>query len=353
MNYIGSKHKLLNFIEASIGEVTGGSFVTLCDIFAGTGSVGRLYKSRGKSIVANDIQYYSYVLNRNYIGNHITLNFEGLNNTITELKNEQHNKNDTVCNYLDKIKGIKGFIFNNYCLGGSSDIPRMYYSDNNGMRCDAIRQQIEDWHINNLITENEYYFLLASLLESIDKVANTASVYGAFLKSLKKTAQKDMILQPANFFLNDNEHTVYNEDANSMIKKVKTDILYLDPPYNHRQYNANYHLLETIAKYDYPNISGKTGLRKEDNTKSLYCSKKDAFTALSHLIQNADAKYIFLSYNNEGILSIEEIKQLLSSRGEYGVFKKEYTRYKADVDGNRIYSANNTTEYLHYVKIKD
>ena len=101
-------------------------------------------------------------------------------------------KKDFICSYLSDIKGTKGFIYNNYCVGGTKnkDEERQYFSDENGMRCDAIRQEIEKWKTEKLISDNEYYFLITSLLESIDKYANTASVYGAFLKKLKKNCSK-------------------------------------------------------------------------------------------------------------------------------------------------------------------
>ncbi len=172
------------------------------------------------------------------------------------------------------------------------------------MRCDAIRQKIENWKEQNLISYDEYYFLIASLVESIDKYANTASVYGAFLKKLKKTAQNSLILKPAELIINDQDHEVFNEDINEVAGKVKGDILYLDPPYNHRQYATNYHILETIAKYDNPKIHGKTGLREYQNQKSLYCSRTQAKKAFNDLILKAKAKYIFLSYNNEGLMGL-------------------------------------------------
>jgi adenine-specific DNA-methyltransferase len=131
----------------------------------------------------------------------------------------------------------------------------MYFSDENAMKCDTIREQIEQWKEERKITEDEYYFLLACLLEAIDKVANTASVYGAFLKHLKKSAQKSLELQSVELFENDNEHKIFNEDINNLIQTTKHDVVYLDPPYNHRQYSGNYHILETIAKYDNPQIN--------------------------------------------------------------------------------------------------
>jgi len=113
----------------------------------------------------------------------------------------------------------------------------MYFSDENALKCDAIRSKIEEWKKEEKINENEYYFLLASILEATDKVANTASVYGAFLKKLKASALKPLLLKPADLFLNDHEHTIYNEDINKLIKTTSHDVVYLDPPYNHRQYS--------------------------------------------------------------------------------------------------------------------
>jgi adenine-specific DNA-methyltransferase len=343
MNYIGSKFSLLGFIEKSVDEITGGDYFIVCDLFAGTGAVGKHFKRKGKKIIANDIQNYSYVLNRHYIGNHHPLKFLGLENEIDELKTST-NKLKIVCEYLSKLKGVAGFIYQNYCLGGSGE--RQYFSDENGKLCDAVRARIDEWKKQNKITEDEYYFLLTSLLESIDKVANTTSVYGAYLKNLKKSAQKSLVIAPAELILNDNEHKVFNADANKIVIENKVDVLYLDPPYNARQYSSNYHLLETIAKNDNPEIHGKTGLRA-DNKKSQYCSKAQVKKAFADLVKNAKAKYIFLSYNNEGLLLLDEIKEIMSRRGKYGFFTQDYHRFKAD--NRRDYSTDKTIECLHYV----
>lgn len=355
MNYIGSKLSLLKFLEASINKIVDKNCDTFCDLFAGTGVVGSYFKKRGYKVVANDIQYYSYVLNRHYIGNHKELTFSRLTNEVSFLKDTAiERRKDAVCSYLSNLKGIKGFIYRNYCFGGTKDkkTPRRYFSDENGTRCDAIRRKIEDWKEQNLISSDEYYFLITSLLESIDKYANTASVYGAFLKKLKRTAQNNLILDPAELIINDHDHEVFNEDINEVAEKVSGDILYLDPPYNHRQYATNYHLLETIARYDNPKIHGKTGLRDYGEQKSLYCSRKQVKNAFKDLISKAKAKYIFLSYNNEGLMTLDDIEEIMSLRGKYGYFAKEYDRFKADKSISRNFKANKTTEYLHYVICK-
>ena len=355
MNYIGSKLTLLDFLEESINKVAGQGYSVFCDLFAGTGAVGLHFKKLGYQVYANDVQYYSYILNRHYIGNHKELIFKDLATELPALKQiDVKERKIYVCNYLNSIKGTKGFIFKNYCLGGTKRQlhNRQYFSDENGKRCDAIRGKIENWKNNKKITDDEYYFLLASLLESVDKQANTASVYGAFLKSLKLSAQRLFILKPAQLVINDQSHKVFNDDVNKLISKVKGDILYLDPPYNQRQYATNYHLLETIAKYDEPTIYGKTGLRNYESQKSLYCSRNKVKGAFKDLILKANVKYIFLSYNNEGLMTPEEIKDILSIRGKYGVFTRPYKRFRADTDQKKNYKNDKTMEYLHYVVCK-
>lgn len=300
------------------------------------------------------MQYYSYVLNKNYIGNHQDLHFAGLFGTIPDLIGQELvDRKQYVCEYLEKIPGKKGFIYKNYASGGTAqaEFERQYFSDENARKCDAIRQKIESWKKKKLITENEYYFLLASLLESIDKVANTASVYGAFLKKLKKSALKPLTLKPAEYFLNEQDHDVFNEDINTLITRTSHDVVYLDPPYNHRQYSGNYHILETIAKYDSPRLKGKTGMRDCSGQKSAYCSRNEVKNAYRDLISNIDARYIFLSYNDEGLMSLEDIKEIMSARGEYGIFTQSYQRFKADKSENRDFKKDSVTEYLHYVKV--
>ena len=334
MNYIGSKHKLSNFIKSTIYSVVGKdlSDKVFCDIFAGTGIIGRNFKNDVKQVISNDFEYYSYVLNKNYIENH------------REIKN----KNDYIYT-LNNLQLIDtGFIYQNYCLDSGSE--RQYFSDYNGKVIDTIRTKIEEWKNSKKIGDNLYYFLLASLLESADKVANTASVYGAFLKHLKNSAQKKLFLQTANFEINDNKHKVFNLDSNDLITEISGDILYLDPPYNARQYGSNYHLLNTIAKYDNFIPKGKTGLRNYQ--KSKYCSKKQVLNEFDFLVKNANFKFIFLSYNNEGLMSTDDVRKIMLKYGRYDIATIRYQRFKADKDENRNYKANSTKEYLHILEKK-
>jgi adenine-specific DNA-methyltransferase len=355
MNYIGSKLKLLKFLEDSINKVVTDKDYRFSDLFAGTGVVGQYFKRKWHQVTANDLQYYSFVINKNYIWNHKDLHFVWLVETFPQiLTSNIKSRKQIILDYLQNLKGKKWFIYKNYALGGTkwTEHERLYFSDENAMKCDAIRSQIEKWKKEEKITDNEYYFLLTSLLEAIDKVANTASVYGAFLKKLKISALKPLTLLSPDFYLNDHDHEVHNADILEVAKMTSHDVVYLDPPYNERQYSANYHILETIAKYDNPTIKWKTGLRDYSKQKSDYCKKSEVKKSFSDLIQTLDAKYIFLSYNNEGLMSLEEIREIMSTRWDYGVFEQKYQRFKADKTESRNHKKDFVVEYLHYVKVK-
>lgn len=332
MNYIGSKYSLLPFLEGTVRQVVGDDLndKVFCDIFAGTGAVGKAFKPNVMKVISNDCEYYSYVLNRNYIGNH----------------KEIHNKEE----YIDRLNSLSGvddgFVYLNYCLGGGSG--RQYFSDANGRKIDAARRCVEQWRVSGEISDDLYFFLLCSLLESADKSANTASVYGAFLKHLKATASKPLVINPALYTINENAREVYCEDANLLIKRIQGDILYLDPPYNARQYGANYHLLNTIAEYRPFVPKGKTGLR--EYSRSLYCGRKTVKEAFEGLIRDARFRYIILSYNNEGLMSLDEIKRAMSLYGHYDVVSRQYHRFRADKEQNRNHLASSTTEYLHILE---
>lgn len=333
MNYIGSKFKLYSFLQISIESVLQEANAkplkdsVFCDMFAGTSAVGKLFKNKVKQVISNDREYYSFVLSQNYIGNNESSERSG---ELVEILNDSQ-----------QTPPQKGRIYTHYALGGGSG--RQYFSDENAMKIDAIRTKIEHWKVANCINDNEYYFLLASLLESADKVANTASVYGSFLKALKKSAAKPLVLEPAFFEYSENQHVVSNEDSNRLIQKIEGDILYLDPPYNAREYGANYHILNTIALYDDFTPRGKTGLREYE--KSNWCKKAKVANELETLIKNAKFEWIFLSYNDEGLLNLEQIRAIFEKYGTYSRKSQKHQRFKAD--SNRAHKQDSTIEYLH------
>lgn len=344
MNYIGSKYTILDFITQSIlqtlfdsGEIRQPNQMIFGDLMSGTGVIGARFKELGYNVISNDIQYYGYVLAKHYIENGDIPDIDRRNQLIE---------------MLNAAESAEGFIYNNYSYEGTEgqQFRRMYFSADNAKKCDGIRTEIENLRNVGRITDGEYFFLLASLINSIDKYANTASVYGAFLKTMKKTALKPLRLSPVASVENRINGRVYNCNVNALIRQVKGDILYLDPPYNQRQYCTNYHLLETIALYDNPVIYGKTGLREYSAKKSDFCIKSKAANALADVIENAQFKYIFLSYNNEGLLSYETIENILKEYGNVNVFIKEHKRFKAD--NTRNVKATCTNEYL-FCLIKD
>lgn len=301
-----------------------------CDLFAGTGIVGRTFKTHAKQVISNDVEFYSYVLNRNYIGNYTPFAFE------------------EKIELLNHLQGEKRFIFQHYSEGGKEG--RNYFTSENGQKIDAIRSQIEVWKNTSEINDDEYYFFLASLLESADKVANTASIYGAYLKQIKKSAAKTLVLEPALFEETLSPHQVFQKDANLLIQQIEGDILYLDPPYNVRQYGANYHLLNTIAKMDTFAPRGVTGLR--EYYKSNYCKVGKVLQSFTELIGKAQFNYIFLSYNNEGLMTQKEVQRVMEQFGNYDLVTKNYQRFKADKTENRNHKAATTVEYLHILEKK-
>ncbi len=328
MNYIGSKYSLMDFLTTTIADVAGTNTKgkVFADLFAGTGVVGKTFKEQGYRVISNDIQYYSYVLNKHLIENVPPLRVD-------------------IVDSLNQLSGTEGFIYKNYCAGSGSG--RQYFTDQNGMKCDSIRIELERLKNCGDIDEAQYYYLLASLINSIDKYANTASVYGAFLKQVKKSAAKEFELELLPIVDGDKESKAYNENISDVIQRIGGDILYLDPPYNARQYCTNYHVLETIARYDSPELKGKTGLRDYSSQKSLFCSPRTVMEAFDDVLRHADFDYIFLSYNNEGLMPFDVIQHTMEKYGEYQRFEQEYRRFKADTDKNRNIKANTTTEYLH------
>jgi adenine-specific DNA-methyltransferase len=355
VNYIGSKHSLLRpFIEGVYKKNADGDEKVFCDLFAGTGAVGRFFKRQGLQVIANDIQQYAYVLNKAYL----EINTQPI---FTNLRKELHREfrpaieklenagsrneppHQQVLRFLNHLGGKRGFITAHYSPVGN----RLYYTKENAERADAIRQLVEQWREQGLLNEKEYYYILCSLLEAIDQVANTASVYGAFLKWFKKSALRPLQLKPLELSNHVKGCKVFRQDASRLIEKIRCDILYLDPPYNHRQYGANYHVLETIAAYDQPEIKGVTGMR--DYVPSLYCKPKTAKAEFARLVATAKTKHILISYNDEGILSLDEVQSILRLRGKPKLYSTAYNRFKAD--SGREYKRVATVEYLHYVRV--
>lgn len=397
MRCIGSKTSLMDFIYEGIKniyaenqqELSNTNSLILADLFAGSGSVGEFFKEKGFNIIANDLQYYSYVTNYHLLKNnqdncklHLVYfylkNIDSLNITsdfsylsIGKYLQEVYLLDNGNFNYFQQSilkftyedvfyllnehfsklvkNNFKGFISNNYAPNGkdNTEYNRTYFTEENANLIDSARFFIDFLKQEDLINENEYFFLLSSLIDSTDKISNTTGVYGAYLKNFKGSALKKFELKPTPFVSINNTtniYEVYNENAVDLVKKIKGDILYLDPPYNTRQYCDYYHLLETLAKNDNPKIKGKTGIRDDNSQKSKFSIKKEALNQLEELIKNANFKYILLSYNNEGIISLEDLEKIFNKYGKYIKYEKKYRRYKSSNIENQ---ENYVIEYLH------
>ena len=236
--------------------------------------------------------------------------------------------------WLNDVSPRVGFITKNYSEGSG----RLYFSKENGMIIDGVLGEIDSLpHYEKIIS-------LAALICAADKVANTTSVYGAHLKKLKKSSQKRIEIIPLDIEENCEGNLVFNNDATSLIREISGDILYLDPPYNTRQYSSNYHILNTIAKNDTFAPKGKTGQRL-DNFSSSFCSKKRALCDLEKIVREAKFRYVFISYNNEGIISSNDIREMMSKYGRYVLNEFPHKTYKAD--SNRNNKSIETMEYIH------
>ena len=270
MRNIGCKFNLLSHIEKVVADlgIQSGIF---CDLFAGTATVSAHFKQRGFQIISNDLLELSYTFQKALIANGEEPTFARIVSTLGDTPSTSQYATQSsyhkVISWLNCLPGKKGFIFDAYCPSGSNAYGRCYLSNLNGQNIDAICQQIQTWHDANDITENEYYLLLLSLLEATSKVANISGTYGAYLKHWDARTYKDLTLVPVKVIQSDLPHKVFRRDANELIGEIQCDVLYLDPPYNSRQYITNYHLLETIARYDNPQVHGKTGLRDYDKAE--------------------------------------------------------------------------------------
>lgn len=314
--YLGSKQKLLHFIEEIVDKHTSG-VNSVADIFGGTGVVADLFRKKGKSIIINDILHSNVITYETWFGNE-KIDINKINKLISELNSIVASNNNYVSiNFGDK-----------------------YFSMENARKIGVIREKIESYNINC----REKSFLLTSLLYAMDKVANTVGHYDAFRKKMDS-------FQPLELKVPENNintcNKIYCEDANLLVKKIVADLVYIDTPYNSRQYGDAYHLLENIIDWKKPKLEGiARKMTDRNNIKSIYSTQK-APEAFDDLIQNINAKYILVSYNNmakkgngrsNAKISNEEIISSLKKRGEVQVFEtpfKVFTTGKTNIEDHK------------------
>lgn len=354
MRYYGCKNRLLDFLETGVKETGINHGSSFCDLFSGTTIVAQHFKKKGYTIIANDILEFSYAIARAHIKNNDYPLFKGLKSGVEGINGCKENI-VRVIEYLNNLAPLEGFIYKNYCPSGSKNgvYQRQYFSDENGKKIDAIRSRIQEWKERGLVSTDEFYILLASLLEAVPFVANISGNYASFLKCWDPRALKPLKLKTPEISPSKRKNRVFKADANELIKKISCDILYMDPPYNERQYAPNYFMLELIAEGWFngnkPQIYGKTGMRPYENQKSSYCQKINVKETFNDLIENADTKYMLLSYNDEGLMNEGEIIDILSSRGKVKILETDHRRYRSinqDETDRRI-----VKEKLYFVKV--
>ena len=343
MRFIGSKVNLLNNIEMVINENTTGNESVFCDIFSGTGAVARHFKPRYE-VYSNDLLHFSYVIQKATIENNQKPTFSKLNSIgildpfelLEDTKIEKINYDDS-----------RYFITKNYSPHDNCD--RMYVSNKNATRIDFIRNTIEAWKISGLLNELEYFYLIASLIEGVPYVSNITGTYGAYLKQWDKRAYKEFEMMRLDVIDNKRNNRSYNKDTNQLIREIEGDILYLDPPYNSRQYAPNYHFLETISKYDYPEIQGVTGMRNYKEQKSAFCIRSEVLPAFEDLIEKANFSNIVMSYSSEGLMTNEQIESTLKKHGIETSYKRydiPYRKYKSKISKKE----ETLYEHIYYIK---
>lgn len=336
MRYLGNKESILTEISdllESQGLLKDG--FTFFDGFCGSGSVADYFKS-----------YYDIIINDNltwsvkYAKGRVcapTCTFDKLGFDPFEYLNANENT-------------VQGFMYRNYAPTESA---RMYFTPENAGRIDYFRKQIEDWKNENLLSEEEYCYLIACLIESVSDVSNTAGVYGAFLKKWDSRATKRIVFSKVDFRpARYKSIRTYNAKIEDIIEEVECDILYLDPPYTQNQYGTQYHLLETLVLDDNPSISKVTGSRRTAPMRSDWSKEYKANILFDRILAKTKAKYIVLSYNNDGFMSKEYIEAAMKRYGKPETFVCKKIAYKK-YQNWKSQNENKHFEYLFFVEKKD
>ena len=327
MRYLGSKVRLLSSIQDVIDKynIQGESFA---DLFSGTGCVGDYFKDKF-NVISNDFLYYSSVMSKAKL---LFCKKPAFNNFTRKYKAD-------IFDWLNAKQFTPDqtyFVYNNYTPVGD----RMFFTEENGIKIDGIRQTIEKLLMEDVIDNNEYSYLLASLLESVTRFSNTSGTYEAFFKFWDSRATNDFIIEP--LAMNETErtlqHTFYSEDTNQLVRKIEGDIAYIDPPYTVTQYVSAYHFLETLAKYDAPKIKGVGGKRERGDKNSLYARRFEAKAQFEDLFRQLQFKHIIISYSNQGLVPLDELVELakcFAKNNEVFIEHFDYREYQNHRSSNK------------------
>ncbi|WP_367293334.1 DNA adenine methylase [Liquorilactobacillus satsumensis] len=307
--YIGNKNKLLNWIENLIEAHTiGNSFF---DVFAGTGVVTKKMLPKYDRFILNDFLFSNNVIFKAFFGT-------------------EHYGSKKIINYCKKFQAIEtnttdnDYFVNNY--------GNKFFSNHDARIIGEIRAII---HYSYNLNEREKSILIASLIYSADKVANTVGHYDAYRKKIKiQDRFKFELINPLD--VSGKKIEIYRKDSNELIRSVTADIAFIDPPYNSRQYSRFYHVLEEITKWDKPQLEG-VAMKPPVENMSAY-SKKCAPKVFDDLIKNLNAKYIVVTYSNtyksksnssKNKITHEQILESLNSIGNTQKFEIPFKFFNA------------------------
>jgi adenine-specific DNA-methyltransferase len=351
VRYIGNKTRLLDFIESVLKRrgIAPGSAV---DPFSGTASVGAALKGWGFRVVASDVMEYAYVFAGAYIAAPGLPDLSGLAGI-----GRRRATLASVISHLNELPPHADFVHEHFSPDGVDGRRhgRMYFTPANAARIDAIRGTLERWRSERRINHDAFHTLLAALIEAADRVANTAGVYAAFVKSWQPNARRPLELREVRPVPGTGSRAIRG-DALELVRDMDTfDVLYLDPPYNTRQYPGYYHVPELLALGWYngePTLRGKTGLLPDAEKRSAWSKRRQCEDAFEELVASAKCRRIVMSYNSEGIIPEATIARVLKTYGRpstYRRYTRGYKRYRADADERRTYIASTVKECLYCV----
>ena len=343
MRYIGNKTRLLPFILRTLNK--GGIAVgSVHDAFAGTASVSRALKARGWRVHSSDLLVSSYVFQRAYVV------ADCADPLLGEMARE-----------LAALGPRESFISRHFSpAGGSESEGRMYFTPPNAGRIDAAREELESWRKAGKVGEDSYYLLLAAIIEGADRVANTAGVYASYMKQWQPNARRAFGVTPEVPVKGAQPARAHLMDAIEAAKSIgEVDLLYIDPPYNSRQYVAYYHIPEILARgwtESAPAIRGKVGLLAGEEGRSQWSHGRRVQKLFSALLSATTATHALVSFNSEGHMPPEVLLSLLtraSADGNVSHFSQRYRRYRADSDREgRHYHRDIALEHLYLVRLR-
>lgn len=333
VRYIGSKSRLVNALTPFIGapKSSDGVFV---EPFCGTGVVAEQAARMGWRVRLNDHLRSATIMAAARVISKEQARFASLGGY------------GRVLEHLNALPPVHGFIWRQYSPAshGEVGVERMYFTEENAARIDAIRKQVAQWVAERALSAAEERLLLADLLAATNRVANIAGTYGCFLSHWLPQAQEPLRLTTRSLFPHQIQSEILVGDV-SAVPVAPEDLVYLDPPYTKRQYAAYYHILETIAVGDSPPVEGITGLRPWRDRASDFCYRTRALQALRNLVARLPARRVLLSYSSEGHVALDALMRELTRLGSVSVHELMMVgRYRPNRAASMAASA--VSEYL-------